>query len=225
MADSSPRSVIGNLAKCVSNLSDRLDAGSTPPEVLLSPKQPIFSLLKTLLPTIADDKSFERTDQLECAKLDQAMQGLFKKCKTPAGMALAKDISLSWSSIYAILKRDNRDEAVGESITMLMTNITDRLSEFCDSCKAKKKSVRKSRMRSGLRGKKTKKMDDQLSDFKGWLLDNQTMDSDKSRTIGARANKYWNQHKKAMTKAAKESGEKRGYLNAKALAQAYRKTK
>ncbi|MGN0832727.1 MAG: hypothetical protein ACI4RD_03650 [Kiritimatiellia bacterium] len=225
MENPSSYKAIGDLAKCVSNLSDRLDAGSTTPEVLLSPKQPVFSLLKTLLPTIADDKSLERTDLLECAKLDQAMQGLFKKCKTLAGMALAKDISLSWSSIYAILKRDNRDEATDESITMLMTNITDRLSEFCDSCNAKKKSVRKSRMRSGLRGKKTKKMDDQLSDFKGWLLDNPTKDSDKSRTIGARANKYWNQNEGAMTKAAKESGEKRGYLNAKALAQAYRKTK
>lgn len=225
MENPSSYKAIGDLAKCIGNLSARLDAGSTPPEVLLSPKQPVFSLLTTLLPTIADDKALGRTEQLECAKLDQAMQGLFKKCKILAGMALAKDISLSWSSIYAILKRGNRDEASGESIAMLMTEITDRLSEFCNCSKAKKKSVRKSRMGSGLRGTKTKKMDDQLSDFKAWLLDNPAKDTDKTKTIGARATQYWNQNKKAMTKAAKEIGEKRGYSNAKALAQSYRKTK
>ena len=225
MADSPPRSVIGNLAKCVNNLSDRLDAGEIQTDVVLSPKQPVFSLLKTLLPTIANDKSLVGTNLRECGKLDQAMQGLFKKCEALAGKAFVKSLSLSWSSIYAILMRGNRDETVDESIAELMTELTDTLSEFCNNRRAKQKTASKSRRGSGLRGTKTETMDDQLSDFKAWLLNNQTKDTDKSTTIGARATQYWNQNKKAMTKAAKESGEKRGYLNAKALAQAYRKTK
>jgi len=89
---------------------------------------------------------------------------------------------------------------------------------------AKKKE--KKRRGSGLKGTKTKTMQRQFDDFKAWINSgNETDERDDAKTINARARQYWNmpENKPSMEKAAKATGEKRGYKNYKCLADAYRK--
>lgn len=89
-----------------------------------------------------------------------------------------------------------------------------------DACgKASKKSPRKG---SGLRGKRTRAMSQQLDDFKTFLLSNPISEIGQGKTAGARAKQFWANHQKEFEKAAKASGERRGYPSAKAIASAYR---
>ena len=224
MMDGDPHETIGNLAKCVNNLANRLDDGMLPPDVVLSPQQPVFSLMKTLLPKMADGGMSTEVAKPERAELNQTMLTLFKKCKPVAGAAFVERVAKAWSSICAILDSSDRNGAAADSALKSIEMMISAFGEFCDSYKDKRESAKCSRIGSGLHGKKTKKMDEQLSSFKAWLLDNPVNDSDKSRTIGARASQFWKQHEKALSQAATEKGEKRGYKNAKALAQSYRKT-
>ncbi|MBQ6141620.1 MAG: hypothetical protein IJI54_10100 [Kiritimatiellae bacterium] len=224
MTDGGAHGIIGNLAKCVNNLANRLDEGTSPPDVVLSPQQPVFSLMKTLLPKMADGGISTEVAKAELAKLNQAMLTLFKKCKPIVGSASVERAAKAWSSICAILDTGDRKGASADSALKSIEVMTSAFGDFCDSYKDKRESAKGSRIGSGLHGKKTKKMDEQLSSFKAWLLDKPINDSDKSRTIGARASQFWKQHTKALSQAAKEKGEKRGYKNAKALAQSYRKT-
>ena len=225
MTDGGALGPIGNLAKCVNNLASRLDDSTSPPDVVLSPQQPVFSLMKTLLPKMADGSISSEVARIELAELNQSMQTLFKKCKPVVGSASVERAAKAWSSIWAILESGDRTGAAADSALKSIEVMTSVFGEFCASYKDKRASAKGSRIGSGLHGKKTKKMDEQLSSFKAWLLDKPINDSDKSRTIGARASLFWGQHAKAMSQAAKEKGEKRGYKNAKALAQSYRKTR
>lgn len=225
MTDGGTHGTIGNLAKCVNNLANRLDDGTSPPDVALSPQQPVFSLMKALLPKMADGSISTEVAKTELAELNQSMQTLFKKCKPVVGSASVERAAKAWSSICAILDSGDRNGESSDSALKSIEVITSAFGEFCDRYKDKRESAKGSRIGSGLHGKKTKKMDEQLSSFKAWLLDKPINDSDKSRTIGARASQFWKQHTKAMSQAAKEKGEKRGYKNAKALAQSFRKTR
>lgn len=84
-------------------------------------------------------------------------------------------------------------------------------------------TAKKKRRGSGLRGPKTKTMKAQLSHFTDWINNGHEIDErNDDKTIGARANQYWIQNEKSMEKAAKASGEKRGYKNYRSLAGAYR---
>lgn len=79
--------------------------------------------------------------------------------------------------------------------------------------------------RSGLKGTRTKMMRQQSEDFIEFLKANPISEIGQGKTVGARANQFWSAHKKTFERAAKATGEKRGYPNAKAIASAYRTSK
>lgn len=87
---------------------------------------------------------------------------------------------------------------------------------------ANRKKPPRGRIGSGLKGPKRTKMENQLQAFALWMKPKTVDENDKSRTIGAYAKSYWLLHKKSMDRAARGVGEKRGYKNAKCLADAYR---
>ena len=92
-----------------------------------------------------------------------------------------------------------------------------------DASKPTKKKTRRGRQGSGLKGKKTEHMDEQLSEFKTWILDNHPVNESKyGCSVGERAKQFWNKHNKTFNKDKKRQGEKRGYACPKALAAAYR---
>ena len=85
--------------------------------------------------------------------------------------------------------------------------------------------TRSRRRGSGLKGKRTQRMSEQLAEFKTWLHDNPVNERDPAKTVGARANAYWLLHEKTMARDAARSGERRGFCNVKTLAAAYRNIK
>ena len=101
---------------------------------------------------------------------------------------------------------------------------------FCQGSPPQEKRKRPAQTRSrrrgsGLKGKRTQRMSDQLAEFKAWLRDNPVNERDPAKTVGARANAYWLLHEKMMARDAKRTGEKRGFSGAKTLASAYRNVK
>lgn len=78
---------------------------------------------------------------------------------------------------------------------------------------------------SGLKGKRTQRMSDQLAEFKAWLRANPVNECDAARTVGARAATYWRLHLKTFERDALRTGEKRGFSCTKTLASAYRNCK
>mgnify|MGYP002626093238 CR=1 FL=1 len=158
MTDGGAHGIIGNLAKCVNNLANRLDEGTSPPDVVLSPQQPVFSLMKTLLPKMADGGISTEVAKAELAKLNQAMLTLFKKCKPIVGSASVERAAKAWSSICAILDTGDRKGASADSALKSIEVMTSAFGDFCDSYKDKRESAKGSRIGSGLHGKKTKKM-------------------------------------------------------------------
>ena len=84
---------------------------------------------------------------------------------------------------------------------------------------------KRGRIGSGLHGKRTKRMEEQLTEFINFIKEHPIYNSDKSRTLGARANKFWNLNVKSMNQAKKASGEMKGFTSSKSLANAYRNSK
>ena len=78
---------------------------------------------------------------------------------------------------------------------------------------------------SGLKGRRTERMLEQLAEFKAWLHDNPVNERIAARTVGARASTYWRLHEKTFAKDLKRTGEKRGFSSPKTLASAYRNSK
>ena len=68
-------------------------------------------------------------------------------------------------------------------------------------------------------------MEEQLSEFINFIKEHPIYNSDKSRTLGARANKFWNLNVKSMNQAKNASGEMKGFTSSESLANAYRRHK
>ena len=84
---------------------------------------------------------------------------------------------------------------------------------------------RNSRRGSGLKGKRTERMVEQLADFTAWLRGNPINERDPARTVGARASLFWRLHEKTFKRDAVRVGEKRGFGSEKTLAAAFRNSK
>lgn len=78
------------------------------------------------------------------------------------------------------------------------------------------------RLKSGLMGKKTETMAQQLSDLQCYILDHPIDECHASSTINARAAQYWSKNRKSLEAAAKKAGEAKGYTCVKSLAGALR---
>ena len=85
--------------------------------------------------------------------------------------------------------------------------------------------LRHSRRGSGLKGKRTERMVEQLADFTAWLRGNPINERDPARTVGARASLFWRLHEKTFKRDAVRVGEKRGFGSEKTLAAAFRNSK
>ena len=81
------------------------------------------------------------------------------------------------------------------------------------------------RLKSGLMGKKTETMAQQLSDLKAYLLDHPIDECNARSTINARTAQYWSKNRKSLETAAKRTGEARGYACIKSLAGALRNSR
>ena len=82
-----------------------------------------------------------------------------------------------------------------------------------------------SRRGSGLKGKRTERMVEQLAEFTTWLRDNPINERNPARTVGARASLFWRLHEKTFNRDALRVGEKRGFGSGKTLASAFRNSK
>ena len=78
---------------------------------------------------------------------------------------------------------------------------------------------------SGLKGKRTERMVEQLAEFKAWLTNTPINERHPARTIGARARQFWRFHQKTFDRDLSRIGEKRGFCNEKTLASAFRNSK
>ena len=85
--------------------------------------------------------------------------------------------------------------------------------------------LRHSRRGSGLKGKRTERMVEQLADFTAWLRGNPINERDPAHTVGARASLFWRLHEKTFKRDAVRVGEKRGFGSEKTLAAAFRNSK
>ena len=88
-----------------------------------------------------------------------------------------------------------------------------------------KKRPKRGRKGSGLHGKKTERMNNQLTKFRNFIKDHPIHDSDKTRTLGARAFQFWELHSKQMIRDSERIGERKGFSSYKSLANAYRNSK
>ena len=88
-----------------------------------------------------------------------------------------------------------------------------------------KKRPKRGRIGSGLHGRKTERMDEQLTEFRNFIKDHPVHSSDKSRTLGARASQFWNSDAKQMKNDSEKTGEHKGFKSPKSLANAYRNSK
>ena len=85
--------------------------------------------------------------------------------------------------------------------------------------------AKRGRIGSGLHGKRTSCMEEQLSDFRNFVKDHPINENDRSKTLGARASQYWKCHEKTMNHASQCTGEHKGFKTFKSLANAFRKSK
>lgn len=85
-----------------------------------------------------------------------------------------------------------------------------------------RRKSKNTRLNSGLMGKKTETMAQQLSDLQLYILDHPIDERHASSTINARTAQYWLKNRKSLEAAARKKGEAKGYSCAKALAGALR---
>ena len=81
---------------------------------------------------------------------------------------------------------------------------------------------KRGRIGSGLKGKRTERMCEQLDDFKVWLLDNPIDERRHGRTTGERAHQFWSIHIQTFENDRKRQGERKGFSCHKTLATAFR---
>ena len=87
------------------------------------------------------------------------------------------------------------------------------------------KPRKRGRIGSGLHGKRTQRMNDQLAEFRTWIASHHINENDRTKTVGARALQYWKRNEKSFAHHAKCIGESKGFKNPRSLANAYRKSK
>ena len=85
--------------------------------------------------------------------------------------------------------------------------------------------AKRGRIGSGLHGKRTSCMEEQLSGFRNFVKDHPINENDRSKTLGARASQYWKCHEKTMNHASQCTGEHKGFKTFKSLTNALRKSK
>lgn len=110
-----------------------------------------------------------------------------------------------------------RGERFAEALTYVVNYMEGRSAP---------KPAKKGRLRptTKARGTKNKTMARQLKRFFKWVKEGHAIDeSARARRVGARAEQFWNENAAEFERAAAESGDQRGYLNAKTLADAARK--
>lgn len=106
--------------------------------------------------------------------------------------------------------------------------LAEALNRVCDQMEGRSapKPAKKGKLRptTKARGTKNKTMARQLKRFFKWVKEGHAIDeSVRARRVGARAEQFWKENAAEFERAAAESGDKRGYLNAKTLADAARK--
>ena len=87
------------------------------------------------------------------------------------------------------------------------------------------KPRKRGRIGSGLHGKRTQRMNDQLAEFRTWIVSHHINENDRTKTVGARALQYWKRNEKSFAYHTKCIGESKGFKNPRSLANAYRKSK
>ena len=87
------------------------------------------------------------------------------------------------------------------------------------------KPRKRGRIGSGLHGKRTQRMNDQLAEFRTWIASHHINENDRAKTVGARALQYWKRNEKSFAHHAECIGESKGFKNPRSLANAYRKSK
>ena len=95
------------------------------------------------------------------------------------------------------------------------------LKENAPGDKGKRRNPRKG---SGLKGRRTKAMANWLDRFEEYVKTGNPIDEKyKEKTVGARANQFWNNNRQSLEAAKNAEGESRGFSSPKTLADAYRK--
>ena len=84
---------------------------------------------------------------------------------------------------------------------------------------------KRGRIGSGLHGKRTSCMEEQLANFRNFIKDHPIRENDRTKTLGARASQYWKRLEKTMNHASQCTGENKGFKSFKSLADAFRKSK
>ena len=87
------------------------------------------------------------------------------------------------------------------------------------------KPRKRGRIGSGLHGKRTQRMNDQLAEFRTWIASHHINENDRAKTVGARGLQYWKRNEKSFADHAECIGESKGFKNPRSLANAYRKSK
>ena len=84
------------------------------------------------------------------------------------------------------------------------------------------KPRKRGRIGSGLKGRRTKRMCEQLSEFKCWLLDNPIDERRHGRSAGERAHQFWSIYFRTFEADRDWQGERKGFSCHKTLSAAFR---
>jgi hypothetical protein len=117
--------------------------------------------------------------------------------------------------------------SLGHSIVKLeyeLTQLPAKTNPPPDPAPAPNRKKR-GRIGSGLHGKRTSCMEEQLSNFRNFVKDHPIRENDRTKTLGARASQYWKRHEKTMNHASQCLGENKGFKSFKSLANAFRNSK
>ena len=79
------------------------------------------------------------------------------------------------------------------------------------------KPRKRGRIGSGLKGRRTERMCEQLSEFKVWLLDNPIDERRHGRSTGERAHQFWSIHFQTFETDRKRKGERKGSSSTRAI--------
>lgn len=120
-------------------------------------------------------------------------------------------------SVYKTIRKIWNNKNPAKRITLNLILITLMALPRQEDDPAYKSKHKKKRHDRGGKGKQTTTMQQQLSAFQAWMIENNHSPSDKY----ARARDFWYKYKDDMEKAKNAKGEKKGYSSYQALANAY----
>lgn len=138
------------------------------------------------------------------------------------------------SDFYNYLITPNTCTSDADHVRKIDEFITRLQKRFCQNADAfynrtsslleryRPKPRRSTRKGSGRHGTLSRTQDQQLSEFKTFLLDHPVSEIGQGRTLNARARQFWANRSKEFGKKARYTGENKGYASAKSLASAYR---